>query len=82
MVRVLWYNLISVLCHKKIVKKRERVSKSILRTNATKRIVAFPDRNSTIRCVPRQRKVEKAAPQTIFLQFHSNVMVHARLVNS
>ena len=38
---------------KRIVKKGERVSKSVLCANATKRIVAFPVRNSTIRFVPR-----------------------------
>ena len=36
---------------KRIVKKGEHVSKSVLCANATKRIVAFPGHNSTIRFV-------------------------------
>ena len=52
---------------KRIVKKRERVSKSVLCANATKRIVAFPDRLSTIRFVSTKRIVEKVAPQTVLL---------------
>ena len=52
---------------KRIVKKRERVSKSVLCVNATKQIVAFPDRLSTIRFVSTKRIVEKVAPQTVLL---------------
>ena len=49
------------------MKKRERVSKSVLCANATKRIVAFPDRLSTIRFMSTKRIVEKVAPQTVLL---------------
>ena len=52
---------------KRIVKKRERVSKSVLCANATKRIVPFPDRLSTIHFVSTKRIVEKVAPQTVLL---------------
>ena len=52
---------------KRIVKKRKRVSKSVLCANATKRIVAFPDCLSTIRFVSTKRIVEKVAPQTVLL---------------